>query len=45
MTVDDDAVAVTPVGAAGAALQLEFVTVSTAVLLVTEPEELVTTTW
>ncbi len=44
MAVDEEAVAVRPFGAAGTALQLEVVTVSTAVLLVTEPTELVTTT-
>jgi hypothetical protein len=44
ITAEEDAVAVRPVGAAGTALQLEVVTVSTAVLLVMEPAALVTTT-
>jgi len=44
ITVEEDAVAVRPVGAAGTTLQAEVVTVSTAALLVTEPTVLVTTT-
>jgi hypothetical protein len=45
MALDDDAVAVRPVGADGTALQLTLlVTVSTAALLVIEPAELLTVT-
>lgn len=45
MALEDDAVAVRPVGADGTALQLALlVTVSTAALLVTEPAELLTVT-
>jgi hypothetical protein len=44
MTVEENAVALSPMGAEGTALQLAFVTVSKAVLLVTEPDVLVTTT-
>lgn len=44
MTLDEDAAAVNPVGAAGIAEQLLLDTVSTATALVIEPIALVTTT-
>jgi len=44
IAMDEDAVAVSPVGVEGAAAQLGLVTVSKAVVLVTEPAASVTTT-
>ena len=45
MALEEDAVAVNPVGADGTAVQAVLVvTVSVALLLVSEPDELVTTT-
>ena len=44
MALDEDAVAVRPVGAGGTALHEAAVTVSVTVLLVTDPALLVTTT-